>query len=147
MRQTFITSLVDAGLIYDFNAYWHNSPWKQWRTNPTFGFIEDAGHAVGRKMLSLADRPTAIFAWQPSIARGVNRAALELGLKVPTDVSIMTDAIAATVTPFSTFIQPHRELAQGLLGRLAQLTDDPTEYFEDKLEKQFVDQGSIASPP
>lgn len=143
MRQTFFASLVDVGLIYDYKSYWHNTPWAEWRSHPTAFFTEDTGYRIGKQMLSRQDRPSAIFAWQPHIAAGVAKAASELGLTVPKDLSIITDAIESAATSFSTFTQPHRELAARLLERLRGITDEPTLYFEDKLQKHFVDQGSI----
>jgi len=145
MRQAFFTSLIDAGLIYDYRTMWHNTSWEQWRSHPTAIFTEETGYRMGRDFLSRDDRPTAIFAWQPHMAAGVARAAQELGLSIPGDCSILTDAIEASATPFSTFTQPHRELARKLLDRMSQLAEEPSLYFEDQLQKHFVDQGSIKS--
>ena len=51
-------------------------------------FSFDSGLSAGRKLLELQPRPTAIFAANDDMAAGVMRAAAELGLKVPQDVSI-----------------------------------------------------------
>lgn len=47
------------------------------------------GHAAGRSLLDRPDRPTAIVAQSDLLALGVLRAAEELGLDVPRDVSIL----------------------------------------------------------
>lgn len=50
---------------------------------------EEAGYLAGHTLLRPRDRPTAIFAGADSIALGVLRAARELGLAVPHDVSVL----------------------------------------------------------
>lgn len=52
-------------------------------------FYVESGYEEGRKLLSGDDRPTAIFAGSDMQAIGVLRAAQELGLRVPDDVSVV----------------------------------------------------------
>jgi DNA-binding LacI/PurR family transcriptional regulator len=63
------------------------------REDPTLvrvgNFTVEAGYAAGRELLSVEDRPTAIFAGSDLQAYGVMRAARELGLDIPTDVSVV----------------------------------------------------------
>lgn len=52
-------------------------------------FYVEAGYAEGMRLLSAPDRPTGIFAGSDMQALGVLRAARELGLRVPDDVSVV----------------------------------------------------------
>ncbi len=51
-------------------------------------FTESSGHAAARVLLDLADRPTAVFAANDSMAIGALRAFREAGLDVPGDVAL-----------------------------------------------------------
>ncbi|MBZ5739604.1 LacI family DNA-binding transcriptional regulator [Nocardioides mangrovi] len=52
-------------------------------------FTVAGGLRAGRALLSLPDRPTAVFAASDEMAIGVLRAAHQLGLEVPEDVSVI----------------------------------------------------------
>ncbi|HEY8718199.1 LacI family DNA-binding transcriptional regulator [Pengzhenrongella sp.] len=52
-------------------------------------YSEEGGYRAGVEALSRADRPTAIFAGADIAALGVLRAAEELGLRVPEDLSVV----------------------------------------------------------
>jgi len=79
------------------------------------GFQFNAGLAAGRELLSLAERPTAIFATNDDSAAGVMAAAGQLGLKIPDDVAVagFDDSwIAKSVWPnLTTVYQPVSEMA------------------------------------
>jgi LacI family transcriptional regulator len=51
-------------------------------------YSEEGGYQAGRELLSRPDRPTAIFAGADFAALGVLRAASELGLRIPDDLSL-----------------------------------------------------------
>jgi DNA-binding LacI/PurR family transcriptional regulator len=53
------------------------------------GFTIPGGVEAGRAALCRADRPTAVFAASDEMAIGVLRAARDLGLRVPEDVSVV----------------------------------------------------------
>lgn len=53
------------------------------------GFTQGAGREAGRRMLSLAERPSAIFAANDVTALGVLEIAEGLGLRIPKDVSLV----------------------------------------------------------
>ncbi|GAB3892368.1 LacI family DNA-binding transcriptional regulator [Kibdelosporangium lantanae] len=73
------------------------------------------GYHHGLELLSRPDRPTAIFAGSDLQAFGVIRAARELGLAVPTDLSVVGyDDLPVTEwigPPLTTVRQPLREMA------------------------------------
>jgi LacI family transcriptional regulator len=79
-------------------------------------FSFDSGLAAGRHLLGLAERPTAIFAANDDMAAGVMRAASELGLRVPRDVSVCgfdNTPISQQIFPALTTVQqPTRDMGQ-----------------------------------
>ncbi len=79
-------------------------------------FSFDSGLAAGRQLLSLPERPTAIFAANDDMAAGVMRAASELGLRVPRDVSVCgfdNTPISQQIFPALTTVQqPTRDMGQ-----------------------------------
>lgn len=84
----------------------------------------DAGVAT-RELLALRPRPTALVAMSDGLALGAVRAAQELGLTVPGDLSVVgfDDSPAAERTGLTTVRQPHiakgRRAGELLLGLLA----------------------------
>jgi DNA-binding LacI/PurR family transcriptional regulator len=84
----------------------------------------DAGVAA-RELLALRPRPTALVAMSDGLALGAVRAARELGLTVPGDLSVVgfDDSPAAERTGLTTVRQPHiakgRRAGELLLGLLA----------------------------
>jgi len=77
-------------------------------------FSYDSGYAAGRLLLEMTRRPTAIFASSDQQAIGVMRAAADLGLAVPRDLSIVgfdDIPLAKLVMPRLTTVgQPVREI-------------------------------------
>jgi LacI family transcriptional regulator len=79
-------------------------------------FTQPAGRRAGRRILSLSDRPSAIFAANDVIALGVLQAAEESGLTVPHDLSLVGyDDITYASLPriqLTTVAQPAVEMGQ-----------------------------------
>ena len=82
------------------------------------GYTYESGLAGGERLLASDPRPTAIFASNDEMAAGVYRAARNLGLDVPRDLSIVgfdDGPIAARLTPPLTTVRlPIRDI-----GRMA----------------------------
>ncbi|MFE6234319.1 LacI family DNA-binding transcriptional regulator [Cellulosimicrobium sp. NPDC057862] len=78
-------------------------------------FYVDGGYEHGKALLSLPDRPTAIFAGSDMQALGVLRAARELGLRIPEDLSVVGYddlPLAGWIGPeLTTVHQPLHEMA------------------------------------
>jgi LacI family transcriptional regulator len=95
--------LKRSGIEYDENL-----------TEQGFNSFE-SGERAARRMLSLDDRPTAIFAGNDDMAAGAMKMAHELGLNIPEDMSVagFDDVPLAThLWPALTTIrQPIREMA------------------------------------
>lgn len=111
----------------------------------------DAGHAAGREIL--ADpriRPTAVVAQSDLLAVGVLRAAEELGLRVPHDVSVTGfDGVAIDgLAPFelTTLVQPAAEKGRAAGEALAALLGgEPARSHE--LTSMFRLGNTTAPPP
>ncbi len=75
----------------------------------------ESGEECGRRLLSLEDRPTAIFASNDDMAAGVMKVAHEMGLAIPEDLSVAgfdDIALARQIWPSLTTIrQPMDEMA------------------------------------
>lgn len=79
-------------------------------------FHHEAGYEVGRGLLRLPDRPTAVFTGNDLQALGLYEAARELGLRVPEDVSVLGfDDLPLTrwvSPPLTTVRQPLAQMAE-----------------------------------
>lgn len=52
-------------------------------------FTMESGYRCGQRLLSLAERPTAVFAANDQTAFGIAKAAQEIGLSIPDDLSLV----------------------------------------------------------
>jgi len=88
-------------------------------------FVEE-GEIAGRALLAAPDRPTAVIAQSDLLAVGVIRAAHELGLRVPQDVSVLGFDGARVDHDLTTLAQPAVEKGRAA-GRaiLAGLAGEP----------------------
>lgn len=88
----------------------------------------ESGIECGRALLSLKDRPTAIFAGNDEMAAGVLQAARQLGVKAPEDVSVVgfdDFQIASRLWPTLTTVRtPTREIGRLAVERLMGKEDD-----------------------
>ena len=82
-------------------------------------FHPESGLELGRAMLSRTDAPTAIFACNDLMAIGVLRAATELGLRVPKDLSLVgyddIELASYTNPALTTIKQPKLEMGSTTL--------------------------------
>jgi LacI family transcriptional regulator len=97
-------------------------------------FVQPSGFAGGQALLSLPNRPTAIFASNDSMAFGVMEAARHRGLRIPDDLSILGfDDIAEAASvypPLTTVRQPLEQMgrmATRMLLRLIETPETPVE--------------------
>jgi LacI family transcriptional regulator len=114
-------------------------------------FRIDDGYRAAQRLLSLPDRPTAIFAQNDNMAVATLRASQEHGLRVPDDLSIVgfDDVELASVVspPLTTVSQPLQEI-----GRLAvavlfrQLAGQPLDATRLELSTRLVVRASTAPP-
>ena len=85
------------------------------------------GYLMARELLALADQPTAIVGFNDKVAVGALRAAQELGLRVPVDLSITgfddIDISNATHPTLTTVRQPLQEMGRMAVTLLMRILD------------------------
>lgn len=114
------------------------------------------GYLACRRLLERTPRPTAIFCYNDRMAMGAYRAAAELGLRIPADVSVVgfdnQEYIADGLYPGLTTLQlPHYEMGAWAVDRLMELIGDPARNPGDvpvrTLPCPLVRRSSVAAPP
>lgn len=111
----------------------------------------DVARAAARAMLTMADRPTAIFAANDLSALSIIAVARELGLDVPRDLSVIgfddVPEAARADPPLSTVRQPMRRLgataAQLVLALMNGESPEPTHV---RLPTRLVPRATTAPP-
>lgn len=108
------------------------------------------GRQAAAALLSRPDRPTALFCYNDRMAMGAYRAARELGLRIPEDVSIVgfddQEHVADGLAPgLTTVALPHYEMgvwaAQRVLGLLS---GDKPEPAQQRMPCPLVRRESVA---
>jgi DNA-binding LacI/PurR family transcriptional regulator len=89
-------------------------------------FTVDGGREAARRLLGLADRPTALFAESDEMAYGALREIRNAGLRVPDDVAVIgfDDQPLSELTDLSTVRQPVADQALDVTTRLLALIAD-----------------------
>jgi DNA-binding LacI/PurR family transcriptional regulator len=92
-------------------------------------FTVEGGREAARRLLDLADRPTAMFAESDEMAYGALREIREAGLRVPEDVAVIgfDDQPLSDLLDLSTIRQPVDEEALDITTRLLALIADEDE--------------------
>ncbi|THV43074.1 LacI family DNA-binding transcriptional regulator [Glycomyces buryatensis] len=88
------------------------------------------GYEGALQLLSGPERPTAIFCFNDRMAMGVYRAAAELGLQIPTDLSIVSyddqELIAPALHPgLTSAALPHYDMGRWAVNELLRRLEDP----------------------
>ncbi len=113
------------------------------------GFNDYAsGREAARRMLSKADRPTAVFASNDDMAAGLILAAHELGIDVPRELSVAgfdDTQLAGIVWPTLTTIhQPTREMSYAATGLLIEMITGGDPPPATRLDYRMMTRGSTA---
>ncbi|MET7833768.1 LacI family DNA-binding transcriptional regulator [Micromonospora sediminicola] len=88
------------------------------------------GHRAARALLDRPDRPTALFCFNDRMAMGAYRAATELGLRIPDDLSVIgfdnQELIAEGLFPgLTTVALPHYEMGAWAVEAMVEMLDQP----------------------
>jgi LacI family transcriptional regulator, repressor for deo operon, udp, cdd, tsx, nupC, and nupG len=116
-------------------------------------FTIAGGITAGTRLLDRPDRPTAIFAASDEMAIGVLRAARQLGLRVPEEVSVVgiDDHELASFFDLTTVAQPVLEQGrlaarQALDALVARDTEEGWRPAQVILPTRLLERGSTAPP-
>lgn len=107
----------------------------------------EGGYRAARELLGRTDRPTALFCFRDVMAMGVYRAAAELGLRIPADVSVVgyddMRHIADGLFPgLTTVALPHYEMA---VWAAHKLLDAASAAEHRRLRGRLVRRGSVTT--
>jgi LacI family transcriptional regulator len=115
------------------------------------------GHAVARRLLDQPDRPTAIVCYNDRMAMGVYRAAGELGLRIPADVSVVGFDDQAPIPTglfpeLTTVALPHYEMGVWAVDTLTRLIEgSPDSWYLSThptlMACPIIDRASVAPAP
>jgi LacI family transcriptional regulator len=114
-------------------------------------FQQPEGFTCAHTLLTLPDRPTAIFASNDMMAFGAMDAARDCGLRIPEDVSIVgfddLPQSAQTHPPLTTVRQPLQEMGRAAVDMLLGLIKQPDKPPErTRLKTELVIRGSCQPP-
>jgi len=103
------------------------------------GRSEDIGYNEGLKILSIKKRPGAIFCGNDFIAIGVMKAALQLNIKIPEELSIIgfddLPIVSFLPVPLTTVRQPIKEIAKYSTNLLVEMIKNPDKKIPTKIIK------------
>lgn len=115
-----------------------------------------AGYRAARRLLTTGQRPTALFCFNDRMAAGAYRAAAELGLSIPGDLSVIgfdnQELVAEALYPALSTVQlPHYEMGERAVTQLLALTGTaggpPGPVMQEMLHCPLVGRASVTSPP
>jgi LacI family transcriptional regulator len=115
-----------------------------------------AGYRAALRLLRAEQRPTALFCFNDRMAAGAYRAAAELGLSIPRDLSVVgfdnQELVCDAVYPALSTVQlPHYEMGARAVTQLLALTGTPGPppgpVAQEMLPCPLVARASVTSPP
>src|SRR5580700_10455393 len=113
-------------------------------------YSEEGGYQAGRELLDRPDRPTAIFAGADFAALGVLRAAYELGLRVPADLSLVgydnTTLAASAPINFTSVDQAAHDLGATAARLLCERMDGRSRSVLTSTAPQLIIRDTTAPP-
>lgn len=116
----------------------------------------EGGYRAAIALLGAADRPTGVFCFNDQMAAGAYRAASELGLVIPDDVSMVgfdnLEIVLDCLFPgLTTIALPHYEMGAWAAAELYRRIDAPAGKpplaVHQKLRGRVVHRASVAPPP
>jgi LacI family transcriptional regulator len=112
-----------------------------------------SGYRAAIRLLDRADRPTALFCFNDRLAMGAYRAAAELGLTIPLDLSIVgyddQELIAAGLYPgLTTVALPHYEMGAWAVTTMIDLLEGRLDGDPPRITMPcpLIERESVAAP-
>jgi LacI family transcriptional regulator len=110
------------------------------------------GYRAARQLLELSARPTGLFCFRDLMAMGAYQAAVEAGLRIPQDLSIVgfdnMEFTGGLYPGLTTVALPHYEMGSWGVQQLLALMESPTERAKQvQLSGQLIRRRSVAPPP
>ena len=135
--QGYLAAMAEAGVEVPLE-------WQQ-----TGNFSHLAGLEATKRLLELAQRPTAIFAASDRMAFGVMEAARAAGLRLPDELSIVgyddIEAAALTDPPLTSIRPPLQRLAEaGVQELIARVDKSPQQHSCIELPSELILRASTA---
>lgn len=142
MKLSFMEALLDRGILCNVNDYWKMVD----LSAPGATIFSVLSKAVD-ELLSLPERPTALFCWDFRFVEPLMEVLKTKGVKVPQDLSLIVSAYEDEKDAgFSGFAMPHRELGKALLHHLLLTIRNPHHCVQELLRPRYVERGSVCSP-
>jgi LacI family transcriptional regulator len=114
-------------------------------------YSEQGGYQAGRELLDRPGRPTAIFAGADFAALGVLRAAYELGLRIPADLSLVgydnTTLAASAPINLTSVDQAAQDLGTTAARLLGERMDGRSRSILTSTTPQLIVRNTTAPPP
>jgi LacI family transcriptional regulator len=114
-------------------------------------YSEEGGYQAGRELLDRPGRPTAIFAGADFAALGVLRAAYELGLRIPADLSLVgydnTTLAASAPINLTSVDQAGRDLGATAARLLGERMDGRSRSVLTSAAPQLIVRDTTGPPP
>jgi LacI family transcriptional regulator len=108
-----------------------------------------SGYEGTRRLMSLAEPPTAIFCQNDRMAVGCYEALKEMNLRIPEDVSVVgydDEEIARHLNPqLTTIVLPHRAMGQWAVEMLGNARLPHADILPLEMEGALVARGSVAT--
>jgi DNA-binding LacI/PurR family transcriptional regulator len=121
------------------------------------GFVAHAGFTVGggrhalRALMQSVDRPSGVICSNDLMAIGALQEAAALGLRVPSDLSIVgfdgIEAASWTQPPLTTVEQPIQDIAETAIQALRDQIDDPGQALPNYVFRPQLRVGGTSGPP
>jgi DNA-binding LacI/PurR family transcriptional regulator len=110
----------------------------------------ESGRDAVKKLLALKDQPSAVFCSNDYIALGAMKGARELGLNLPSDLSIVgfddMQTASYLVPALTTIRQPAYEIGEIATELLFQRMETPTKPVQRMLESSLIIRESTTAP-
>ena len=130
IRERFIVALAEQGLAFDPAFY-----------APVAS--ESAASKESASMLSSSAPPDAFICWTPEMVAGVASSAAELGLSIPSEISVIASCAPVEGGRCTHFLQPRLALGRALFDALRKRIDDPFANVSGFIKLEFIDRGTI----